>query len=49
MGDDQEGPVGTLAFVVFLLLPLRLRIGKFCCFCPVWSGSSAEVIGGVDS
>lgn len=28
MADDQEGPVGTLAFVVFLLLPLRLRVGK---------------------
>lgn len=38
----------------FLLLPLRLGIGKClpfcsCCFCPVWSGSIAEVMGGVNS
>ena len=41
---------GPPAFVFFLLLTLRLGIGKClpfcsCCFCPVCSGSRAEVMG----
>lgn len=43
MGDDQEGPVGTLAFVVFLLL-LRLRVGKCLPFC-----SAASVQCGLEA
>lgn len=43
--------MGPPAFVFFLLLTLRLGIGKSlpfcsCCFCPVWCGSRAEVMGG---
>lgn len=44
MGDDQEGPVGTLAFVVFLLLLLRLRVGKCLPFC-----SAASVQCGLEA
>lgn len=28
MGNDREGPIGPPAFVFFLLLTLRLGIGK---------------------